>query len=67
MLSHLIQEFDHASKTAPEEHALLRHLDGTGAVMETHFRYEERQLVDVLHALPDEDLDRTTLLGEISS
>jgi hypothetical protein len=34
--------------------------------METHFGYEERQLVDVLDALPDDDLDRTTLLGEIS-
>jgi hypothetical protein len=67
MLSHLIQELDHTLRTAPEEQALLRHLDGIEAVMETHFGYEERQLVDVLDALPDEDLDRATLLGEISS
>jgi len=67
MLSYLIQEFDHALRTAPEEQALLRHLDGIGAVMETHFRYEERQLVDVLDALPDNDLERITLLGAISS
>jgi hemerythrin-like domain-containing protein len=67
MLTYLIQEFDHTLRTVPEEQALLRHLDGISAVMETHFRYEERQLVDVLDALPDEDLDRTTLLGEISS
>jgi hemerythrin-like domain-containing protein len=34
---------------APEE--LRRHLDGVGAIMESHFRFEERALLPALDAL----------------
>jgi len=37
------------SRASPEE--LERHLDGISAIMESHFRYEERQLLTVLETL----------------
>ncbi|MEP7762874.1 hemerythrin domain-containing protein [Sanguibacter sp. 25GB23B1] len=40
------------ARGAPAEET-LRHLDGIEAVMETHFGYEERQLVAVLDASQD--------------
>jgi hypothetical protein len=52
MIEHLIGGLDQAlTRGAPAEET-LRHLDGIEAVMETHFRYEERQLVAVLDASP---------------
>ena len=39
-----------------------RHLDGVGAIMESHFRYEEKALGDVLVAL-DLVADREVVLG----
>lgn len=52
MIAHLLGGL----KAAVDHHAspaeLARHLDGIGALMESHFRYEERQLQRVL-----EDLD----------
>lgn len=51
MLNHLIGAYrqalddDHAPKT------LARHLDGIGALMESHFRFEERRLLPVLEQL----------------
>ena len=66
MLSQLIRELDETLRSAPEEATVLRHLDGIEAVMTTHFRYEERQLVTVLNAMDDEGLDKTVLLGPIA-
>jgi len=66
LLAHLITDFEHALGRAAEAESLLRHLDGIGAVMESHFRYEERQLVEVLDAISADDLDRTTLFGPIA-
>lgn len=37
-------------------------MDGIGAIMESHFRYEERQLLGVLDAL-DLDAEVTEVLG----
>lgn len=52
MIEHLIGGLDAAlTRGAPAEET-LQHLDGIEAVMETHFRYEERQLVAVLDASP---------------
>ncbi|NED55232.1 hemerythrin domain-containing protein [Micromonospora sp. BL1] len=34
---------------------LARHLEGVAAIMESHFRYEERQLLTVLETLPLDD------------
>lgn len=49
---------------ADERAALARHLDGVGAIMESHFRYEERALGDVLAAL-DLDAARDDVLGPL--
>lgn len=70
MIEHLIGGLDAAlTRGAPAEET-LRHLDGIEAVMETHFRYEERQLVAVLDASPSlgaQDLgaDRQRLFGPL--
>ncbi|WP_069387246.1 hemerythrin domain-containing protein [Cellulosimicrobium cellulans] len=49
------------SSTALE---VARHLDGVGAIMESHFRYEERALGEVLAAL-DLDAAPETVLGPL--
>jgi hemerythrin-like domain-containing protein len=46
----------------PDE--LRRHLDGVSAIMESHFRYEERQLLTVLEAL-DLHADPQAALGPL--
>lgn len=51
VLDHLVGSY----RRALEEHAgpdvLLQHLDGIGALMESHFRYEERTLLPRLERL----------------
>lgn len=51
MIGHLLGglEVAVASRAAPG--VLHRHLDGIAAIMESHFRYEERQLLVVLETL----------------
>ena len=63
MLAHLMQQLQHALGSA-EAPALHRHLDGIAAIMDSHFGYEERQLLDVLAAL-DLDADRDLMLGPL--
>jgi hypothetical protein len=62
MIASLLTEFDNAltASAVPEELSL--HLNGLSAIMESHFRYEERQLLDVLSAL-DFVADPRTVLG----
>ena len=64
MIAHLLggmrTAIDHAA--TPDE--LSRHLDGIGAIMESHFRYEEKQLLTVLETL-DLAADPTRALGAI--
>lgn len=43
---------------------LARHLDGIGAIMESHFRFEERRLLTVLEALAL-DADPRDVLGPL--
>ncbi|MEV0003711.1 hemerythrin domain-containing protein [Micromonospora sp. NPDC050980] len=43
---------------------LSRHLDGVAAIMESHFRYEERQLLTVLETLAL-DADPAVVLGPL--
>ena len=54
MIAYLLSGLERAigSQAAPEE--IGRHLEGLAAIMESHFRYEERQLLTVLGTL---DLD----------
>ncbi|WP_237842087.1 hemerythrin domain-containing protein [Cellulosimicrobium cellulans] len=55
MIAYLVADLEHAldRATDPESsrNAVGRHLDGVGAIMESHFRYEERALGGVLSAL----------------
>lgn len=51
MIAHLIGGLTTAVDRAAPPPELQRHLDGISAVMESHFRYEERQLLTVLDSL----------------
>ena len=77
MIDHLVGELEQALRpeqdTVPDAAELHRHLDGIEAVMETHFRYEERKLVDVLNGIRTEDstgktgdLTATDLFGPLT-
>ena|SRR5690554_1411117 len=66
MLDHLIGGLEAAITSGASKEESLRHLDGIEAVMETHFGYEERQLIAVLDALAIENPDKNELLGPIA-
>lgn len=51
MMSHLITGLQAAAERAASGLELDRHLEGIAAIMESHFRYEERQLLTVLERL----------------
>lgn len=51
MMSHLISGLQQAVDRSAPHDELKRHLDGLGAIMESHFAYEERQLLGVLETL----------------
>jgi hypothetical protein len=51
MIGHLLGEFRHSMGAGGSPEELLRHLDGIEAVLTTHFRYEEKRLLDALDAL----------------
>jgi hemerythrin HHE cation binding domain-containing protein len=51
MVAHLIGELQTAVAAASSPAELERHLEGIAAIMENHFRYEERQLLSVLDTL----------------
>jgi hemerythrin-like domain-containing protein len=51
MIASLLTQFDHALTSSAATSELLRHLGGLSAIMESHFRYEERQLLDILATL----------------
>jgi hypothetical protein len=64
MIEHLLGAFAQALDAGAPRAELERHLDGIGAIMESHFRYEERQLLDVLADL-DWDGDPASALGPL--
>jgi hemerythrin-like domain-containing protein len=51
MIAHLLSGLETAVKQSAPLGELERRLEGVGAIMENHFRYEERQLLSVLDAL----------------
>ncbi|GAA0581617.1 hemerythrin domain-containing protein [Kribbella sandramycini] len=51
MIGHLLQGLRDAVDRAAPPAELDRHLEGIAAIMESHFRYEERQLLVVLEGL----------------
>jgi hemerythrin-like domain-containing protein len=58
----LLDQFEGVLESAASPAELALHLDGLAAIMTSHFRYEERRLVDTLATL-DLDADPRTLLG----
>jgi hemerythrin-like domain-containing protein len=60
----LVAQFEAALDAQTTTHGLALHLDGLAATMESHFRYEERRLLDTLATL-DLDADPRTLLGPV--
>ena len=64
MIAGLLTQFDHALTTSATPDELARHLDGLSAIMESHFNYEERQLLDTLSTLRLE-ADPRTFLGPL--
>ncbi|TDD46682.1 hemerythrin domain-containing protein [Kribbella antibiotica] len=51
MISHLLQGLRQAVERSATPDELDRHLEGVAAIMENHFRYEEKQLLTVLENL----------------
>jgi hypothetical protein len=60
MIGHLLGGLQAAVAGAAPPEELARHLEGIAAIMENHFRYEERQLLTVL-----ETLELTAVPGEV--
>ncbi|MGC0273355.1 hemerythrin domain-containing protein [Pseudactinotalea sp. Z1739] len=60
MIAHLLSGLQEAVSRAASPVELDRHLEGIAAIMESHFRYEERQLLHLLETLAlDADPRRT--------
>lgn len=51
MIAHLLGALRTALEKGASPEELDRHLEGIAAIMESHFRYEERQLLTVLETL----------------
>jgi hemerythrin-like domain-containing protein len=64
MIAALLTQFDHALTASATPDELVRHLDGLSAIIESHFNYEERQLLDTLSTL-DLEADLHALLGPL--
>ncbi|MGW4364004.1 hemerythrin domain-containing protein [Nocardia takedensis] len=62
MIAHLLTELQSAVHTSVTPADLDFHLEGIAAIMENHFRYEERQLLAILDTL---DLDSDTVPGSL--
>lgn len=61
MIDYLLTAMESAVDSQSEAAELERHLDGVGAIMESHFAYEERQLLHVLETLDLSDDPRAVL------
>jgi hemerythrin-like domain-containing protein len=64
MIAHLLGGLQDAVERLASPAELERHLEGIGAIMESHFRYEERQLLTVLETL-GLDADPEDVLGPL--
>ncbi|WP_235940662.1 hemerythrin domain-containing protein [Paramicrobacterium fandaimingii] len=61
MIAHLMAGLTDAVERAASPAELRRHMEGIAAIMESHFRYEERQLLTVLDTLALDGAPRTAL------
>jgi hemerythrin-like domain-containing protein len=66
MLGYLIADLQHALDRGLEPAAALRHLDGIGSILESHFRYEERQLLGLLDTVAAGPHQPRDLFGDIA-
>jgi hypothetical protein len=66
MIEHLLGELGRALDGGAPAAEKLRHLDGIEAVMETHFRYEELRLLDVLDRVLDDGPAPADLFGPLA-
>jgi hemerythrin-like domain-containing protein len=64
MIAHLISAMQAAVARKVPSAELDQHLEGIGAIMESHFRYEERMLLAVLETL-ELDADPGEVLGPL--
>ncbi|MBE1876209.1 hemerythrin domain-containing protein [Myceligenerans pegani] len=64
MIAYLLTALQDAVDRAAPPEELDRHLEGVAAIMESHFRYEERVLLAVLDTL-DLDADPQDVLGPL--
>lgn len=64
LIAMLLARFDQALAAAATRSELSLHLEGLAAIMESHFRYEERELLDVLATL-DLDAEPGAVLGPL--
>ncbi|WP_271982606.1 hemerythrin domain-containing protein [Pseudoclavibacter terrae] len=64
MIAHLLSGLQASVEAGEPASQLDRHLEGIAAIMESHFRYEERQLLDVLETLAL-DADPAVVLGPL--
>ena len=64
MIDHLLMMLSAAVESSAPREELERHLDGVTAIMESHFAYEERQLLTVLDTL-GLDQDPHVVLGTL--
>lgn len=51
MIAHLLEALRVAAERSEGPESIDRHLEGIAAIMESHFRYEERELLTVLEGL----------------
>jgi hemerythrin-like domain-containing protein len=66
LVASLLRELDHSLTRTDSAEQIARHLDGIAAFMESHFRYEERQLLSVLSTLRL-TIEPERLLGPLSA
>ena len=64
IIAHLLQGLTAAMERGDPPEELDRHLEGVAAIMESHFRYEEAQLLTVLETLAL-DADPHRVLGPL--
>ncbi|MFS0699761.1 hemerythrin domain-containing protein [Cellulomonas sp. 179-A 4D5 NHS] len=65
MIEHLLGGLTEAIRLDASTDEKLRHLDGVEAVMTTHFRYEERRLLDVLDGVLDDSVSPGEVFGPL--
>lgn len=64
MIGSLLGQLEAAVQSGASRQQLERHLEGIAAIMESHFRFEERQLLEVLATL-DLEASVTEVLGPL--